>query len=134
MSPHLHPRVRLAVVGALASAASPIFAAPSPDPLVRSPSWTVVSDETDDEFGSSAASAGDVNGDGYGDVIVGAPNYHRVGRAFLYLGSASGLTSPAAWTAKLDQPDEAFGFSVTSAGDVNGDGYGDVVEIGRAHV
>ena len=46
-------------------------------------------------FGISVATAGDVNGDGYADVIVGAPDYDNgqtdEGRAFVYHGSAGGL-------------------------------------------
>ncbi|NIR60512.1 MAG: hypothetical protein GWO02_13855, partial [Gammaproteobacteria bacterium] len=52
-------------------------------------------------FGVSASSAGDVNGDGYADVIVGANNYSNVesgeGGAFVYLGSDSGLVDVPAW-------------------------------------
>jgi hypothetical protein len=45
--------------------------------------------------------AGDVNGDGYADVIVGAPRYNDdqtdEGRAYVYYGSASGLSPVADW-------------------------------------
>jgi hypothetical protein len=72
-------------------------------------------------FGFSLASAGDVNGDGYGDLIVGAQGANT---AYVYLGGPSGIaTSPlVTLTGSGD-----FGWAVASAGDVNGDGYGDVV-------
>ena len=93
--------------------------------------WTAESNQPSAIFGWSVASAGDVNGDGYGDVVVGAYGFDNgetdEGRAFLYLGSASGLGATAAWTAESNQPSAIFGWSVASAGDVNGDGYGDVV-------
>ena len=80
-------------------------------------------------FGPSVASAGDVNGDGFADVIVGADYVNsNAGRAYVYLGSAAGLTATPATT--LTGPDGAggyFGGFVASAGDVNGDGYADVV-------
>src|SRR6185503_7598863 len=73
----------------------------------------------------NVASAGDVNGDGYSDVIVGAWQYDNgqsdEGRAFVYLGSAGGLSTSAAWTAESDQTLAAFGNAVATAGDVNGD-------------
>ena len=63
--------------------------------LVTSPATTLVGlDGTNGEFGAVAASAGDVNGDGYADVIVGAPNAGGYsGHAYLYLGGAKGLSS-----------------------------------------
>ena len=79
--------------------------------------------------------AGDVNGDGYADVIVGADSYDNgetgEGAAFVFLGSSSGLvgTSPATAAAVLEsnQAGARLGSSVSDAGDVNGDGYADVI-------
>jgi hypothetical protein len=94
-------------------------------------------------FGWSVASAGDLNGDGFGDVIIGADNVLTgLGRAYVYLGGAAGL--PATPTLTLTGADAGgrFGTSVASSGDINGDGYSDVVvgavlslsNTGRAHV
>jgi hypothetical protein len=81
------------------------------------------------DFGYSVASAGDVNGDGYADLVVGAYAVSSyTGRAYVYLGSATGLVAPPAVT--LTGPGgnlDDFGSSVASAGDVNGDGYADLV-------
>jgi hypothetical protein len=76
-------------------------------------------------FGWSVASAGDVNGDGYADLVVGAPLQNlgamEEGNAFVYLGGPAGLPSTPSTT--LDNPANQaygfFGFSVASAGDVN---------------
>src|SRR6185369_2871380 len=77
------------------------------------------------------ASAGDVNGDGYSDVIVGAPTWDdgesSEGGAFVYLGSPSGLATTAAWSAESNQASASFGYSVATAGDVDGDGFSDVI-------
>jgi len=78
-------------------------------------------------MGRSVASAGDVNGDGYSDIIVGAHNYLVVGAAFIYHGSASGINTTIAATITTGQLNGFLGFSVASAGDVNGDGYSDVI-------
>lgn len=82
-------------------------------------------------FGSSVASAGDVNGDGYGDVIIGASSYSNPqlveGAAFAYNGSASGIITTPSWQIQSNQAFTNLGISVATAGDVNGDGYSDVI-------
>jgi hypothetical protein len=97
--------------------------------LSTTPDWTAESDQGRPQFGTSVGTAGDVNGDGFDDAIVGAPYYGQdgQGRTFLYNGSATGLSSVADWTAESDQGGAQFGYSVGTAGDVNGDGYGDTI-------
>lgn len=93
--------------------------------------WSAESDQVGSVFGYSVASAGDVNGDGYGDVVIGAPLYDNgqsnEGRAYVFLGSSSGLASTAVWTAESNQASAEFGKSVASAGNVNNDSYGDII-------
>ncbi len=80
-------------------------------------------------FGATLTSAGDVNGDGYADVLIGAPAAAGgAGRAFLFLGGKGGLAAtPSATLKGADTPGESHGIAVASAGDVNGDGFGDVL-------
>jgi len=104
----------------------------SPLGLADTASWSTVSNEKRARFGSSVASAGDINGDGYGDVIVGAHYYitglkEKAGAAFVYLGSGTGLEPVHSWLAEGNQEFVFFGRSVASAGDVNNDGFGDVI-------
>ena len=95
-----------------------------------------------DWSGCSVAGAGDVNGDGYDDILIGAPSNNEVGNSagqtYLILGKASGW----AMDTNLSASDASFlgvdacdysGRSVTGAGDVNGDGYDDIL-IGEADV
>lgn len=84
-----------------------------------------------ERMGASVGGAGDVNGDGFSDVIVGAPGARdamtrQTGAAIVYLGGASGLdlTGVRLFGAEAD---EEFGAAVSAAGDVDGDGYGDVL-------
>src|SRR5688572_25632294 len=87
------------------------------------PAWTSEGDQPNAHFGSSVASAGDVNGDGYSDLLVGAPENDNgqadEGTAYLFLGSPAGLALTPAWTAESNQPGAHLGTSVASAGDVN---------------
>jgi hypothetical protein len=83
-------------------------------------------------FGNSVASAGDVNGDGFADVVVGAPGVAmNSGRAYVYLGSANGLSATPLMLAATSSLNDRLGETVSGAGDVNGDGLGDVI-VGAA--
>jgi hypothetical protein len=94
-----------------------------------SPSVSLAAPGTgDSRFGQSVASAGDVNGDGFTDVIVGAADGSSApGRAYLFLGSATGLGSNPATTLMPSGGNLSFGQMVAGAGDVNGDGFADVL-------
>ncbi|MBK8552922.1 MAG: VCBS repeat-containing protein [Ignavibacteria bacterium] len=78
-------------------------------------------------FGGSVSSAGDVNGDGFSDVIVGAFIIHQgIGRSYIFFGGSSmNNTSDVIMTGVAT--DNMFGSAVSSGGDVNGDGYSDVI-------
>jgi hypothetical protein len=82
------------------------------------------------------ADAGDVNGDGFGDIAIGAPKNEELtlngGQVYVFFGSESGWTgglsladADASFAAE-SQYDYA-GYSVDGAGDVNGDGYDDII-------
>jgi len=90
--------------------------------------WTAGGEEADDQFGYAAGTAGDVNGDGYDDLAVGAWNYDGGrGRAYLFPGTPAGLSWVPAWVATGENAGDQFARSVATAGDVNGDGYDDLV-------
>ncbi len=86
---------------------------------------------TDNWFGYSVAAAGDVDNDGYGDLIVGAPDVYsgEPGAAYVFLGSAGGIdmASETKIAPASQSLGDRFGFSVASAGDVNDDGFFDVI-------
>jgi len=81
-------------------------------------------------LGVSVAHAGDVNGDGFGDIIAGAyylsNGQTQEGRAYVFHGSASGVVSASPWSVESNQAYAWYGIYVDAAGDVNGDGFGDV--------
>ncbi|MBL4671958.1 MAG: FG-GAP repeat protein, partial [Arenicella sp.] len=80
-------------------------------------------DAANDSFGSSVGNAGDVDGDGTNDIIVGFPgsdyNGDRSGGARVF----SGANMEVLYTFYGESADSSFGYSVSSAGDVNNDGF-----------
>ena len=96
--------------------------------LVTVAATTLAGESGGDYFGYAVSKAGDVNHDGYDDVVVGAFGVNsRAGRAYVYQGSASGLASTTALTLSGETVGDGLGGSVSAAGDVNGDGYDDVL-------
>lgn len=97
-------------------------------------------------FGFSVSDAGDVNGDGRGDVIVGQPlalelfsgSIIAVGKATIFYGSPSGVVTSSPSPTELTSPrtpgilgliqgNLLYGYSVSGGGDLNGDGFADVI-------
>jgi len=96
--------------------------------------------DEDDTAGWSVSGAGDVNGDGFDDVIVGAsnadPNDTKTGASYVFFGKADGfatttnledLNGTDGFRLVGEAVDDFLGFSVSSAGDVNNDGFDDVI-------
>jgi hypothetical protein len=96
------------------------------------PNWTRNGLNPGDNLGTWVAGAGDVNGDGFADVLVSSPSADSgplvdAGRVDLFLGSFSGLGATPQRTWFGVKSSQEFGWSAAGAGDVNGDGYDDVV-------
>lgn len=83
-----------------------------------------------DMFGFSASLAGDVNNDGFDDVIVGAQGYYLngydAGKVYVFFGGTEMDTIPDL-VMTGEHPDDYFGSTVTGAGDLNNDGFADIL-------
>ncbi|MEZ4823393.1 MAG: FG-GAP repeat protein [Ignavibacteria bacterium] len=67
--------------------------------------------------------AGDMNGDGFSDIVVGAQsNTSNTGKAYIYFGGVS-MNNVADAVITGEGTNNYLGYSVSYAGDVNGDGY-----------
>ena len=115
---------------ACALAVAPAFA----QIITHVPLYTFHGDSAGDRFGQSVSGAGDVNGDGFDDLIVGVPNDNSAsGRGSALV--VSGVDGSVLYDFDGDdlhqdsEPNDsfAFGFSVSGAGDVNGDGFADLI-------
>lgn len=93
------------------------------DAFDTTPEVKLHADEQVQTFGRSVAAAGDLNGDGYDDLVVTA---HGERRAWVYFGGAGRTLDPVA-DLELVGPDGWFGEIAASAGDVNRDGYDDLL-------
>ncbi|HRE40236.1 MAG TPA: FG-GAP-like repeat-containing protein [Ignavibacteria bacterium] len=98
--------------------------------LNNTPDVIFTGEATGDNFGFSLSSAGDVNGDGYADVIIGAnlndATFINAGRVYLYYGGP-GMNNVADLVFSGFNADDEFGFSISSTGDYNGDGFNDII-------
>ena len=128
---------------------------------VRLPRSAIIrGDAARDQAGHSVSEAGDVNGDGYADVIVGAPmgddGGRGAGEAYVVYGKVNGLVGTLdlmdlgeedGFVIQGGEAGDGAGISVSGAGDVNGDGYADLIvgaqyadldadtaNVGRAYV
>ncbi|HDQ15535.1 MAG TPA: T9SS type A sorting domain-containing protein [Bacteroidetes bacterium] len=109
-----------------------------PDVIMEGAGWHY-------QFGHSVSFAGDMNSDGFDDIVVGAPNddIDAHGRAYIYFGGAN-MDSIVDVLIEGTEPFDMLGESVSGAGDVNGDGFDDVLigapqmlaqrDIGKAYL
>lgn len=108
--------------------------------------FKVVGDSNYDHFGQSVSVAGDVNGDGFSDIVVGAryanpSGIDRAGASYVIFGKIDGFDSNLT-VSSLDgtngfkisgaEAGDLTGWAVSGAGDVNGDGYDDIL-VGSSH-
>ncbi len=123
-----------------AAACGALFFAPLLFAQTTPPADVIITGESaDDDFGWHLAPAGDVNGDGEPDLIVGAPSNDAVagfsGRAYLFHGPLPATINAADADAIISA--QAFGdnlgFAVASGGDVNGDGFDDLIVGARSN-
>lgn len=102
--------------------------------------FTIKRATADDDTGTSVSSAGDVNGDGIADILVGAPkadgNGVDAGAAYVVFGKAgatgadidlANLAAANGYTIRGGAAGDAAGSSLSSAGDINGDGIADLI-------
>ena len=108
--------------------------------LLDDPSGFEISGLTSDALlGHSVSDAGDVNGDGFDDLIIGAHNFDfngsSSGTSFVVFGKADGtavdipgiITGRGGFALNGVSQNDQSGRSVSSAGDVNGDGFDDLL-------
>lgn len=102
--------------------------------IVAAPIDYIQSNVDHEHLGHHVAIAKDINGDGHSDVIVsGAGQDHWAittpseGTAYVYYGTSNGISHTPASTIVSDRSSSSLGSAATSAGDVNGDGYSDVL-------
>ena len=96
--------------------------------------------EAGDASGAFVSSAGDVNGDSFDDLLIGAPyadpNGEASGESYVIFGKASGYSSSFelssldgsnGFTVNGNSLGDSSGYPVSAAGDVNGDGFADIL-------
>jgi hypothetical protein len=95
------------------------------------PDVTLTGQSSGDKFGWSVSGAGDINGDTYDDIIIGAP-YRNSGNGTIYIFNGSATLSGTVSAADADYIKNGtagahYGWSVSKAGDLDKDGKNDVM-------
>jgi hypothetical protein len=95
------------------------------------PGWSHTEAAPYSGYGEALALSNDLNGDPYGDLIVGAWNssldQSKEGAIYVHHGGSDGLAQNPGWRAEGNKAETGFGAWVAPAGDVDQDGYGDIV-------
>ena len=116
---------------AFAGRACLLLGSPSPNSRPLAAADAIFSGVEDSEYASAVAGAGDVDGDGYQDMLVGGYGKSSdAGTAYLVFGSASPASGFLGVTTGVEfsgRPDDFAGNSVAGAGDVDGDGHDDLL-------
>jgi hypothetical protein len=98
--------------------------------LRAAPNAQLEANQDNANFGSSAAGAADFDNNGFDDVAIGASNFDNgqdnEGAVFVYSGSDSGL-NPTPIVLESNQANASFGASTAAAGDINDDGFDDLL-------